>query len=265
MSIERLRIPTPDEALAYKRASASSICHGLVREGGQSLELLPGALIRAFEVEAWRERPTPNGSTIANADFVEWITAPYPRGLGTTKEVVEAILTSAKDRGAADQARLLWDRAVRRPVGSNQHVEGLDNIQAQLAPTGTSKAAGLRRLDREAEAGNDEARVALDEVKAGRKSVHRAMVDCGFRRASPERPGFSALLRAYFEEDPRRVGEWGVDEGTSAEQCVADVLNEKGSAFRRVRKEAASLAGGLEDEEGPAAAQLRAFLLLIAG
>lgn len=128
-----------------------------------------------------------------------------------------------------------------------------------------SAATGLRRLDRAAEAGNEEARTALDEVTAGAKSVHRAMVECGFRKASPERPGFSALLRAYFEADTQRLASWGADDGTPVTQHVADLLEGKGSEVKKMRQDAARLAEMLEDDEGRAAAQLRAFLLLIAG
>lgn len=192
MTVERLRLPTPEEALAYKRATETTTCHNLLRQGGQSLELLPNALLRAFEVEAWRERPTPNGSTVANSDFLEWITAPFPRGLEATPEVVEAILTSAQDRGAAERARLLWEQATRRKPGNatgrNQHSANdagtVDNVNGSSRPTGNSRGRGLLKLADEAEAGNGIAAAALDAVKAGAKTVHRAMVECGFRKST---------------------------------------------------------------------------------
>ena len=60
----------------------------------------------------------------------------------------------------------------------------MDNIHSFERPSGTSAAAGLRRLDREAEKGNEVAARALEQVKAGTVSVHAAMVDCGFRKST---------------------------------------------------------------------------------
>lgn len=182
-NVERLKVPTPEEALIYRRTTATDNTYSVIRDGGQSLKLLPHCLLRAFECEAWKERRTPNGAIVENRDFLDWVTATYPRGLGATPEIVEAILTSAKDAAEAAQARLLWDRAVRGEHGGNRRSESfkVDNINIER-PTGTSVAAGLRRLDKEAEAGNSIAAQALDAVKSGAKSVHRAMVECGFRK-----------------------------------------------------------------------------------
>lgn len=182
-NVERLRVPTAEEALIYKRTTATDNTHSVIREGGESLRMLPHCLLRAFECEAWRERRTPNGATVENRDFMEWVTAPYPRGLGATPEIVEAILTSSREVAEAQQARLLWDRAVRGGHGGDRRsaASKFDNVQLD-APTGNTAAAGLRRLDKEAGAGNGIAAQALEAVKAGTKSVHRAMVECGFRK-----------------------------------------------------------------------------------
>lgn len=48
----------------------------------------------------------------------------------------------------------MLDRVLQNPVGANQYTrEGFDNIKA-LAPTGTGKQQALRKLRKEAEAGN---------------------------------------------------------------------------------------------------------------
>lgn len=182
-NIERLRIPTAEEALIHKRTTATDHTYGVIRDGGQSLKLLPHCLLTAFEVEAWKERRTPNGAMVSNDSFLEWVTAPYPRGLSATLEVVEAILTSAKDAAEAQQALLLWDRATRRE-GGRPVVETVDNIHSFDRPSGTSAAAGLRRLDREAEKGNEAAALALKQVLAGDVSIHAAMVGCGLRKST---------------------------------------------------------------------------------
>ena len=182
-NVERLKIPTPEEALIYKRTTATDNTYSVIRDGGQSLKMLPHCLLRAFECEAWRERRTPNGATVENKDFLDWVTAAYPRGLGATADIVEAILTSSRDVAESAQARLLWDRAVRNEAGGDRRSDSfnVDNVHVER-PAGNTAAAGLRRLDKEAEAGNSIAAQALDAVKSGAKSVHRAMVECGFRK-----------------------------------------------------------------------------------
>ena len=182
-NVERLRVPTPEEALIFKRSSATDSAFSIIGKGRHGQELLPQCLLDAFECEAWKDRKTPNGAAVCNADFMEWVTAPYPRGLGTTPEIVRAILTSSPEAGKAQQALLLWDRATRRE-GGRPTGETVDNIHSFERPSGTSAAAGLRRLDREAEKGNEIAARALEQVKAGTVSVHAAMVDCGFRKST---------------------------------------------------------------------------------
>jgi hypothetical protein len=76
-------------------------------------------------------------------------------GLEDRVETVEAILRSATDKGEAQRALLTLDRALERPVGTNQHGEGFDNILGHKAPTGTSEQAGLRRLRKAADKGDE--------------------------------------------------------------------------------------------------------------
>ena len=40
------------------------------------------------------------------------------------------------------------DQLGQRPLGTNQHSKGLDNVQTLKAPTGNTAAAGLRKLRR---------------------------------------------------------------------------------------------------------------------
>lgn len=186
-NVERLRVPTAEEALIFKRSSATDSAFSIIGKGRHGQELLPQCLLDAFECEAWRERKTPNGAQVCNSDFMEWVTAPYPRGLGTTPEVVRAILTSSPDAAKAQQALLLWDRAIRRPHGGDHRPDDskLYNVQDALpTPTGNSSAAALRRLDREAEKGNEAAASALKQVLAGDVSIHAAMVGCGLRKGA---------------------------------------------------------------------------------
>lgn len=83
------------------------------------------------------------------------------------------------------------DKAVQRPLGSNQYTEGVDNVQTLKPPTGNSAAAGLRKLRRYAgseslceQIGIDQANVTEQYGKTlrGEKSVHRALIDAGLKK-----------------------------------------------------------------------------------
>ena len=161
----------------------------------------------------------------ANADFVEWITAPYPRGLGTTEEVVEAILTSAKDRGKAEQARLLWDRAVRRGDGGNNNPHGragkpddagitVYNIHGDKRPAGTTAAAGLRRLDHRSENGERRANRRKGPPEAARQFPRAG---CGFTLPSAG-GSFLGLAREQINE-ARGLGRAGARQPGGLGEC----------------------------------------------
>jgi hypothetical protein len=94
---------------------------------------------------------------------------------------------------------LLLDRALRRESGGANNPEGLggrnrktsdivnvDNIHSDKPdrPSGTSSAAGLRRLEKGGHVRQRHRPGCLDQVLAGRKSVHAANVDCGFRKST---------------------------------------------------------------------------------
>lgn len=88
--------------------------------------------------------------------------------MGTTPHCRRSV-SSAMTRRLLD----LLDRALQRPVGTNQHTEGVDNIQG-LAPDGTSAEAALRRLRKDRPDPHE-------RVLAGELSAHGAAVAAGFR------------------------------------------------------------------------------------
>jgi hypothetical protein len=121
-----------------------------------------------MEEEAWRAFITPRGELVEHERFIDFVTTPPTAGLGATVELMKKIV--ADDPVASD----LLDQAIQQPLGTNQHGEGLDNIQTQ-APSGTSREAGLRRLRKD--------RPDLHaEVLAGTLSTHAAMIKAGFRQ-----------------------------------------------------------------------------------
>lgn len=52
---------------------------------------------------------------------------------------------------------------MQRPVGTNQHAEGVDNIHTHERPSGTSKDAALRRLRKD--------RPDLDALNCGQERL----------------------------------------------------------------------------------------------
>lgn len=89
------------------------------------------------------------------------------------------------------------------PLGNNQHTKkevNLDNIQDDKikAPTGTSRAAGLRRLEKDRPD-------LLAEVIAGKMAVNGAMVEAGFRKKTVSIPvdvkAIAAKLRRALSQD----------------------------------------------------------------
>lgn len=140
-----------------------------LREGEHGLKTGPALLVRVLREESWRSFITQRGDHVQHQRFEEFVTTPPLKGLGASMDLVRRLV--ADDPGALD----LLDRAVQRPLGANQHKEGMNNIQTLSAPSGTSKEAGLRRLRKD--------RPDLHaEVLAGHLTTHAAMVEAGFRK-----------------------------------------------------------------------------------
>jgi hypothetical protein len=81
--------------------------------------------------------------------------------------------------------RVLWvrkvldaDRANRRPAGRPKILDNNEGDVQDLAPTGNSAAAALRRLERYRPD-------ILDRVLAGEISAHAGMIEAGFRKRRP--------------------------------------------------------------------------------
>jgi hypothetical protein len=140
-----------------------------VRHGGTALGTVPGLLRRVLETGAWREFVTQRGEHVPHARFADFVTTPPLKGLGATMDLIERVV--ADDPVTLD----LLDKELQRPVGTNQHGKGeaVNNINT-LRPVGTSKAAALRKLRKDAP--ELHAKVLAKEM-----SAHAAMVQAGFR------------------------------------------------------------------------------------
>ena len=147
-------------------------------DGQQNLAAFSGNFKIALDERVWeQERVSASGKPITPVSFHTFVHEPYPVGLSASYETVERLIADDAE------AIALYREVSRRPVGANQHGEG-SNIVITLPkrPLGNSAAAAVDKLSREAEAGNDIAAQALEAVKSGTKSPHRAMVECGFRK-----------------------------------------------------------------------------------
>lgn len=148
-----------------------------IRDGAAGLGDVPGLVRRVLEEGAWREFTTPLGETVRHRTFAGFVAAEGLRGLGTTVKMIRKLV-------ADDPATLnLLDKELENQPGRPPGVaKTFDNIQGSSAPTGTSREQALRRLRREAEAGNELAAELRNEVLAGRVKPHTAMVEAGLRK-----------------------------------------------------------------------------------
>ncbi|GAB3655709.1 hypothetical protein GCM10027589_14980 [Actinocorallia lasiicapitis] len=145
------------------------VCGELVAElstvlsaAGEGLSRAPVLLRRVLEERAWREFVTETGA-VRHRDFLSFVIAQPPRGLGATVGGLRRL--SGGDPVVVD----LLEQALQESTAS-----AVDNINAPIRPTGTSQAAALRRLRKDAP-------VLHDRVLNGELSAHAAMVEAGFR------------------------------------------------------------------------------------
>lgn len=162
-----------------------------LRRGGNALEDVPDLLKRVLEEESWREFVTPRGELVQHARFVDFVTTPPTRGIGASVDLVRRIV--GNDTGALD----LLDRALVGRQG--ERTDLLDISKEVKAPTGTTQAAALRRLRKDAPS-------LHSEVLAGRLSAHAAMVQAGFRPKTISVPvsrpeSIAAALRKHLDPD----------------------------------------------------------------
>ncbi len=154
-------------------------------EGNDNLKAFPANFKLALEMRVWEsERKFAGMTEIPPCSLHAFIHEKYPYGIGATYEIVENLIRHRADVLA------LWVEVTKRP-GGRPRVEGenVDNIHVKNQPerpTGTSAAAGLRKLQKAVAEGNEKAAEELQAVVNGDKTVHRACVDAGLRK--PTKP-----------------------------------------------------------------------------
>ncbi|MFJ9633748.1 hypothetical protein ACIRU8_39250 [Streptomyces sp. NPDC101175] len=152
-----------------KNANLVEALGSSLRSGDHGLKAVPGLVKRVLAEEAWRSFLTQRGELVEYDRFEEFVATPPLKGLGASIDLVRTLVRD--DPVALD----LFDQATRGQAG--RRTDLLDNIQevGVLAPSGTSREAGLRRLRKD--------RPDLHaEVLTGALSTHAAMVKAGFRK-----------------------------------------------------------------------------------
>jgi len=150
-----------------------SCLRSAVTEGASGLGDVPTFLKDVIRGEMWRERVIQQTGEIATFErFIDFVHTKPLEGLGADLKTLQRLC--ADDPEAAD----LLDQAVQgKPTGRPPKDEDktFDNVQdLSEAPTGNTRAAGLRRLRKD--------RPDLHErVVAGELKVNAAMVEAGFR------------------------------------------------------------------------------------
>lgn len=137
-----------------------------LERGGSGLENAPTLLRRLLEEESWRSFVTQRGELVEYQRFADFVVTPPLKGLGATVGLVQRVVSD--DPVAVD----LLDLALTGKQGARTDL--VDNINEVARPDGTSRAASLRRLRKDA----PDLHAA---VLAGRLSAHAAMVKGGFR------------------------------------------------------------------------------------
>jgi hypothetical protein len=173
------RSANPDDDSAATRQDIVHSLHEALNGAVSGLRNIPIFVREAFEAKVWQqERIFAGGTRQKLVSFHDFVHKPYPVGLGADYATVRRFLVE-------DAATLsLWDQAVQEPVGANQHSAPLYNVQAQpaAAPTGNTAQAGLRRLRKAVETGDERAAPLLARVTAGETSINAAAIEMGWRK-----------------------------------------------------------------------------------
>lgn len=156
------------------------IVHNLysnIRMGGGSLKSIPKWVELLIEQDAWKERYCIATHEIVRFErFSDFLKAELPEGLDMDFQTIWRLCSDRPDI----QARL--DELIKTPHGGDRKSQSinLDNIQLDSteevvsAPTGTSRAAGLRKLRKHSPE-------LLQRVTTGEVSVNQALIQAGLR------------------------------------------------------------------------------------
>jgi hypothetical protein len=176
-----------------------------IRAGDAGLKDVPGLVKKVVAEKCWQRRHVHQTRKDTEFDdFIKFIEAYPPEGLGTTYDILHDLC------GKDDEARDVLDKAVQRKrgnqTGNNQHKRGnVDIINISSRPTGTSKEANLRRLRKSAPE-------LHQKVIAGEMSTNAAMVQAGFRREPTTVEKMQKLWLKMTPEEKEQFQIWATEQ-----------------------------------------------------
>jgi hypothetical protein len=173
---------SPD-AEARTRQDIVHSLHEAIKNTEQGLELLPTRIFMAFDHRVWEQvRIFAGGTRKGPTSFDEFVTAPYPVGLGSSVVAIKDLLSKSLKVENATRAANMIDEARKANSHPGERNDLVDISNKVKRPTGTTVDAGLRRLRKEVASGNGRAASLLDEVLAEQISVNSALIHLGIRK-----------------------------------------------------------------------------------
>jgi len=170
------------------------------RDLGEGLGDVPKMLRLVLEEEAWREFTTALGEQVVHEHFEEFTRAKPLRGLGIDVDFIRRVI--ADDEGLLATLDATLQKPAGRPLKTGNNVPG----SLEGRPEGNTTEKALRRLRKEADAGNEQAAELRAEVLAGNLTAHAAMVRAGYRPRAVSVPvsrpeSVAQTLRKHMKPD----------------------------------------------------------------
>lgn len=191
--MQALERPTEQGGVLVGRDHVVQSLKQAVSGGEHGLLYVPALIKRVIREDCWRERCLEvTGEVVEFERFEQFVEMRTPEGLGADMATIKRLCRD--DAEALD----LIDQAVQSPVGRPETLYIIQDSKQEIAPTGTSAEAALRRLRKDAPE-------LHRRVIGGELSPHAAMVEAGFRKRTIQIPSeptkAAAALRRHFTPD----------------------------------------------------------------
>ncbi|MGF2213788.1 hypothetical protein [Streptomyces albidoflavus] len=163
----------PPQQLRARAVLINLLSAGL-DNGANGLSSVPGLLRQVLEEGSWRHFVTMRDEEIRHDDFRTFITTPPLKGLGASEDLIRRMV--GHDVGLLN----LIDQHLARPPGrpaptaDDSEAKTFVSNRHDSRPTGTTRAAGLRKLRKHAPH-------LLPQVTSGDLSVNKALIEAGLR------------------------------------------------------------------------------------
>jgi hypothetical protein len=181
------------ETLRLRDSYVNSLSRSLT--SGLALKNVPGLLRHIIEGDMWQERMvTQTGEVVTYRRFVDFVTAPMPKGLQTTVNLLIDICQTYGDMQAVGMIAQAEGGKQGNPTGANQWSGNSNNITVSTGDTpdrGTSVSYTMRRLAKTAPE-------IHERVVAGELSPNAAAIEAGFRVRKMQIPADPEAAGRYF-------------------------------------------------------------------